>query len=109
MHTDSKLPDTDIDQRRYSYNEDVIWILNHLSEHGKILELRLSFSGRRSIHMSSRDKDFLVALKGVKADKLDIGNPRWNERDDVGFSKSMFRLSVHIFSLMSTLVLVRKC
>lgn len=107
MHTDSKLPDTDIDQRRFSSNEDALWILNHLSEYGKVLELRLSFSGRRSIQMGPRDKAFLVALKGVKTDKLDIGSPRWIDRDDVGFSKSMFRLPVHISSLLRALVLVQ--
>ena len=97
----------DIDQRRYSTNEDVLWILNHLSQHGKILKLKLSFAGRRSIHMSPRDKDFLVALKGVKTDKLDIGNPRSNDRDTVGFSRSLFRPPIHVFSSLGNLVLVQ--
>ena len=87
MHADSKTLDTNIDQRRYTYNEDLSWILNHLSEHGRILKLKLSFGGRRSVVMSTRDKDFLIALKGVKTDRLDIGdpNPGSNYKNDVGF------------------------
>lgn len=75
-----------MNQRRYTYNEDLLWILNHLSEHGRILKLKLSFGGRRGVVMSTRDKDFLIALKGVKTDRLDIGNPNplSNCRNDVG-------------------------
>ena len=87
IHADLKILDTNIDQRRFTYNEDLLWILNHLSEHGRILKLKLSFGGRRSVMMSTRDKDFLLALKGVKTDRLDIGdpNPGSNYRNDVGF------------------------
>ena len=65
-----------MEPRRFTYNKDVLWILDYLSQHGKILKLKLGFSGRRAVRMSTRDGDFLNALKGVKTDKLDIGDPR---------------------------------
>lgn len=68
-------PGTTTNQRRYTYDKDLLWILDHLSQHGKILKLKLGFCGRRKVRMSTRDKDFLNALKGVKTDKLEIGNP----------------------------------
>lgn len=65
-----------LDLRRFTHNEDVLWILSHLSRHGKVTKLKLGFCGRRAIRMSTRDGDFLNALKGVKTDKLDFGDPR---------------------------------
>ncbi|CAD6574060.1 MAG: hypothetical protein ASARMPRED_006449 [Alectoria sarmentosa] len=92
-------PDTTMNQRRYTYNKDLLWILDHLSLYGKILKLKIGFSGRRNVRMSSRDSDFLNALKGVKTDKLDIGCPRHEEssRFDVRFSHSKFSLSMRTF------------
>lgn len=68
-------PHTSMDQRRYTNNKDLLWILNHLKQHGKILQLKLGFCGRRNVKLIHRDSDFLKALKGVKTDKLEIGNP----------------------------------
>ena len=68
--------DANMDQRRFTYNKDVLWILNYLSEHGKITNLILSISGRRGVQMSTRDGDFLKALKGVKTDSLEFGSPK---------------------------------
>lgn len=84
-----------MNQRRYTYNKDVLWILDHLSQHGKILKLKLGFRGRRNVRMSIRDKDFLVALKGVKTDNLVIGNPRVEGTNvyEVRFSLAMMPLS----------------
>lgn len=65
-----------LDLRRFTHNVDVLWILNHLSRYGKVTKLKLGFCGRRAIRMSTRDGDFLNALKGVKTDKLDFGDPR---------------------------------
>ncbi len=73
--TDSSLLDANMDERRFTYNKDVLWVLDYLSRHGKILQLKLGFCGRRSVRMSPRDGDFLKALKGVKTDKLTIGDP----------------------------------
>ena len=80
-----------MNQRRFTYNKDVLWILDHLSQHGKILKLKLGFCGRRNVRMATRDRDFLNALKGVKTDKLDIGNPGREDSSkyDVRFSQSM--------------------
>ena len=75
-HADSKILDVSMEPRRFTYNKDVLWILDYLSQHGKILQLKLGFCGRRAVRMSTRDGDFLNALKGVKTDKLDIGDPR---------------------------------
>lgn len=79
-----------IDLRRFTHNEDVLWILNHLSRHGKVTKLKLGFCGRRAIRMSTRDGDFLNALKGVKTDKLDFGDPRpeVHSLHSVGLSQS---------------------
>ena len=73
---DSRMLDVPMEPRRFTYNKDVFWILDYLSQHGQILKLRLGFSGRRAVRMSTRDGDFLNALKGVKTDELDIGDPR---------------------------------
>lgn len=72
-------PATTMNQRRYTNNKDVLWVLSHLSQHGKILKLKLGFAGRRSLRMSTRDSDFLNALKGVKTDELFIGCPDYEE------------------------------
>lgn len=105
-HADSRVLDTTMNQRRYTYNKDLLWILDHLSQYGKILKLKLGFSGRRNVRMSSRDSDFLNALKGVKTDKLDIGCPRHEEssRFDVRFSHSKFSLSMRTFCRVGSLV-----
>lgn len=94
-HADSRVLGTTMNQRRYTYNKDVLWILDHLSQHGKILKLKLGFRGRRNVRMSIRDKDFLVALKGVKTDNLVIGNPRVEGTNvyEVRFSLAMMPLS----------------
>lgn len=86
-HADSRLLDTSMDQRRYTNNKDLLWILNHLKQHGKILQLKLGFCGRRNVKLIHRDSDFLKALKGVKTDKLEIGNPSHEDysRYDVRF------------------------
>ena len=75
-HADTILLAADIDERRFTYNKDVLWILTRLSQHGRILKLRLGFCGRRTVRMSTRDGDFLNALKGVKTDELIIGDPK---------------------------------
>lgn len=75
-HADSKILDLPMEPRRFTNNKDVLWILDYLSRHGKILKLKLGFCGRRAVRMSTRDGDFLNALKGVKTDELDIGDPR---------------------------------
>lgn len=87
-HADSRVLATTMNQRRYTNNKDVLWVLSHLSQHGKILKLKLGFAGRRSLRMSTRDSDFLNALKGVKTDELFIGCPDYEEstRFDVRFS-----------------------
>ena len=76
QHTDLRILDVPLDSRRFTYSKDVLWILDYLSRHGKILKLKLGFCGRRTLRMSKRDGDFLNALKGVKTDELDIGDPR---------------------------------
>lgn len=98
-HADSRVLGTTTNQRRYTYDKDLLWILDHLSQHGKILKLKLGFCGRRKVRMSTRDKDFLIALKGVKTDKLEIGNPTCDGEGkfDVRFSQSMFPLSIQFF------------
>ena len=67
---------------------DVLWILDHLSRHGKVLNLKLGFSGRRTVRMSPRDGDFLKALKGVKTDQLTIGDPKFETT--TSYSVSLF-------------------
>lgn len=95
-----------LDLRRFTHNEDVLWVLNHLSRHGKVTKLKLGFCGRRAIRMSTRDGDFLNALKGVKTDKLDFGDPRpdVNSAHSVGLSQSLdpcqFRLPLVTESLV---------
>lgn len=98
-----------MNQRRYTNNKDVLWVLNHLSQYGKILKLKLGFAGRRSLRMSTRDSDFLNALKGVKTDELLIGYPDQEEstRYDVRFSHSMFALSIGTFCKVGSLVILR--
>ena len=105
-HADSTIPDTTMNQRRYTYNKDVLWILDHLSQHGKILKLKLGFCGRRNVRMTSRDRDFLNALKGVKTDKLDFGNPGREDSSkyDVRFSQSMFPPSPLTVFILGNLV-----
>ena len=73
--TPSGNPGKTTNQRRFEYNEDVIWILKHLSNYGKIEKLKLGFSGRRMFYGTTSVADFLLALKGVKTDVLDYGNP----------------------------------
>lgn len=81
-----------MNQRRYTNNKDLLWILNHLGQHCKILKMKLGFCGRRNVKMGTRDGDFLNALKGVKTDKLDFGNPCYEDlsRSDVRFSQPYF-------------------
>ena len=97
-----------MDQRRYTNNKDVLWVLDHLSQHGKILKLKLGFAGRRNLRMSTRDGDFLNALKGVKTDELLIGYPdqEGSTKYDVRFSHSMFALSIRTFCKMGSLVIL---
>jgi hypothetical protein len=73
--TPSGNPGKTTNQRRFEYNEDVIWILEHLSKYGKIEQLKLGFSGRRMFYGTTFVADFLLALQGVKTDVLDFGNP----------------------------------
>ncbi len=95
-----------MDQRRYTYNKDLLWILDHLSQHGKIIKLQLGFGGRRNVRMCTRDGDFLKALKGVKTDKLSIGDTSCldNHSVDVRFSHSMLPLPIQSFSVLGSLV-----
>ena len=76
-HADFRILGTTLNQRRFTYNKDLVWILNHLGQHGKILSLTLGFCGRRNVKMILRDGDFLNALKGVKTDKLLFGDPEY--------------------------------
>ena len=108
MHADSKIIETTVDERRYTYNEDLLWILDHLGKNGKILKLILSFGGRRSVMMSARDRDFLIALKGVKTDKLDVGDPD-PDGHDVGFSQSLFPLPIQISPCYEALYSYSQC
>ena len=73
--TPSGNPGKSTNQRRFEYNNDLVWILEHLSKYGKIEKLKLGFSGRRQLYGSTIVVDFLRALKGVKTDVLDFGNP----------------------------------
>ena len=95
-----------MDQRRFTYNKDVLWILNHLSQHGKILKLKLGFCGRRNVRMLTRDGDFLNALKGVKTDKLEIGDPKPEVANsfDVRLSQSLFLLPTRTFPIPESLI-----
>ena len=95
-HADTIVLGTTMNERRYTYNKDLLWILNYLSQHCKILKLKLGFCGRRNLRMSLRDRDFLNALKCVKTDRLLIGNPNLEDtsRYDVSFSHSMLFLSI---------------
>ena len=88
-HADSASPDSSVESRRFTNNQDVLWILNHLSRHGRLLHLKLGFSGRRTVRMSPRDGDFLQALKGVKTDKLTIGDPKFEPSSP--YSVSLFQ------------------
>lgn len=78
-------------------------ILNHLSKHGKILQLHLGFCVGRVVQMKPRDRDFLIVLRGVKTDKLAFGDPRLQLGDRVDV-----RLSQSIFPCQSNLFLFRK-
>lgn len=95
-----------MNQRRFTYNKDLLWILDHLSQHGKILKLRLGFGGRRNVRMCTRDGDFLNALKGIKTDKLSIGDPQTTDNSviDVRFSQSMLSLSIQRILRLGSLV-----
>lgn len=95
-----------MNQRRFTYNKDVLWILDHLSQYGQILKLKLGFCGRRNVRMSTRDRDFLNALKSVKTDKLDIGDPNREEssRYEVRLSHSICSLSIRTLYKMGNLV-----
>ena len=76
LYANSKLLAASLDGRRFTYSKNLLWILDYLSQHGKILRLKLGFCGRRNVRMGTRDGDFLNALKGIKTDELKIGNPR---------------------------------
>lgn len=105
-HADFRILDTIMNQRRYTYNKDLLWLLHFLSQHGRILKLKLGFCGRRNVRMSSRDRDFLTALQGVKTDKLDVGNPRRDESGsiyDVCFSRFLFPLSIQSAIILGSL------
>ena len=101
-HADIRILDTTTNQRRYTYNDDLLWILDHLSQHGKIVKLRLGFGGRRNVRMCARDGHFLNALKGIKTDKLSIGDPQTldNSIIDVRVSQSMLSLSIQIRGIL---------
>ncbi len=103
---DSSLLDANMDERRFTYNKDVLWVLDYLSRHGKILKLKLGFCGRRSVRMSPRDGDFLKALKGVKKDKLTIGDPKRELPTPytVRLSQSLLSLSTWTFFVPKSLV-----
>ena len=105
-HADFRIPDATMDQRRFTYNEDVLWILNHLSQHGKILKLKLGFCGRRNVRMLTRDGEFLNALKGVKTDKLEIGDPKPEVANsfDVRLSQSLFSVPIRTSPTPESLV-----
>ena len=96
MHAESRMLDGTMDSRRFTYNKDVLWMLNHLSQHGKILKLKLCLCGRRSVRMNTRDSEFLNSLKGVKTDKLEFGDPRHDSstKYSVRFSQFTFALSI---------------
>ena len=104
-HADRRILDVPLDLRRFTYNKDVLWILNHLSRHGKIIKLKLGFCGRRTVRMSVRDRDFLNALKGVKTDELDYGHPRpdMGNMYSVRLSHSMGPLSIPFPSFQEAL------
>ena len=105
-HADFRVLDATMDQRRFTYNKDVLWILNHLSQHGNILKLKLGFCGRRNVRMLTRDGDFLNALKGVKTDKLEIGDPKLEVASsfDVRLSQSLIPISTQTFPIPESLV-----
>lgn len=105
-HADFGVLDTTANQRRYTYSKDLLWVLDHLSQHGKILKLKLGFCGRRNVRMSTRDGDFLNALKGVKIDKLEIGNPYFegSNKYDVRFLQSMFPVSIQTLFVLGSLL-----
>ena len=105
-HADFRVLDATMDQRRFTYNNDVLWILNHLSQHGKILKLKLGFCGRRNVRMLTRDGEFLNALKGVKTDKLEIGDPKPEVANsfDVRLSQSLFSVPIRTSPTPESLV-----
>ena len=73
--TPSGNPGKDVEDRRYTNDEIVLWILNYLASHGKIRKLKVGFSGRRVLELGRRDSEFLQALSGVKTDEILFGHP----------------------------------
>ncbi len=80
--TPSGHPGTGMDARRFENNKDLYWILKYLGRYGMIEKLKLGFAGRRNLQFYKGEAAFLYALKGVKTDQLNIGDPD-NEGEDM--------------------------
>ena len=102
-HTDPILLGTAPNDRRCVL---ILWVLDQLSKHGKIIKLQLGFSVHSVVRIQPRDRDFLIALRSVKTDQLTFGDPRLQLEHgvDVCLSQFLFPPVNPIFSCFNIVI-----
>ena len=74
----SDAPYRNLEQRRFSGDQDLLMILKQLARHGRLNDVTLGFAGRQMYKTNTSNKKFTQALHAVQTDILEFGSPQYH-------------------------------